>query len=161
MTKFRLKNLAIVSSGFLWAGMSQAQVSVNASGRDATGSGGSVSYSIGQVLSSTHADMIGTVGQGVQQPYEIFAVGVMETVGTLSLRVLPNPTTDQITLQINDYKNQKLSYQLFDIQGKLLISEFNAGNQTQIDMSKLPSATYFIHVNQENKKVNSFKIIKN
>lgn len=33
--------------------------------------------------------------------------------------------------------------------------------QTQINMNSLPTATYFVNVvNQENKKVQSFKIIK-
>ena len=81
---------------------------------------------------------------------------------SISLSAFPNPTTENLTIQISDYKNEKLSYQLFDMQGKLLKNGQIAAQQTQINMSSLPSAFYFVHVvNQENKIVQSFKIIKN
>ena len=52
-------------------------------------------------------------------------------------------------------------YQLSDIQGKQLSKGQLVRQQTQINMNNLPTAIYFIHVlNQENKKVQSFKIIK-
>ena len=139
----------------------QAQTSVNAAGGNGTGSGGSVSYSLGQIVYTSNSGSGGTVDQGVQHAYEIFTIGINETALDISLTVFPNPTTDNLTLQIEDYNNEKLLYQLFDMQGK----ELNAGQiverQTQINMSSLPMATYFLNVvNQENKKVQSFKIIK-
>ena len=48
-----------------------AQQAINASGANATGSGGSVSYSVGQVLYTTNSGSNGSSAQGVQQPYEI------------------------------------------------------------------------------------------
>jgi hypothetical protein len=48
------------------------------------------------------------------------------------------------------------------MQGKLLSNGQVTAQQTQINTSSLPSATYFINVvNHENKQVQSFKIIKN
>ena len=140
----------------------QAQQSSNAAGGDATGSGGSVAYSVGQVVYTANNSPSGTVSQGVQQAYEIFLIGVNETELNSSLSVFPNPILDNLTLQISDYNNEKLSYQLYDIQGKLLNKEQIIAEQTQINTSSLPPATYFIEVlNQENKQVQSFKIIKN
>jgi hypothetical protein len=140
----------------------QAQQATNASGGDATGSGGTVSYSLGQVVYTTNSGTTGSVAQGVQHAYEIFTVGIKATELNISLTVYPNPTADNLTLQISDYNNEKLSYQLYDLQGKLLNNGQITAQQTQIDMNSLPSATYFVNVvNQENKKVQSFKIIKN
>jgi hypothetical protein len=140
----------------------QAQQATNASGGDATGSGGTVSYSVGQVVYTTNSGTTGSVAQGVQHAYEIFTVGIKATELNISLTVFPNPTADNLTLQISDYNNEKLSYQLYDLQGKLLNNGQITAQQTQIDMNSLPSATYFVNVvNQENKKVQSFKIIKN
>lgn len=139
----------------------QAQTSVNASGGNATGSGGSVAYSIGQVVYTTNTDASGSVSQGVQQAYEIFTVGIKETKLNISLSVFPNPTADNLTLQISDYNNEKLSYQLLDMQGKLLNNGQVTTQQTQINTANLPAATYLINVlNQENKKIQTFKIIK-
>ncbi|HVA99210.1 MAG TPA: T9SS type A sorting domain-containing protein, partial [Bacteroidia bacterium] len=134
--------------------------SVNATGGNASGSGGTVAYSVGQVVYTTNSDSTGSVSQGVQQAYEIYTVGIKETKLTISLSVFPNPTANNLTLQVQDYNNKKLSYQLFDMQGKLLSSETIAGAKTQINMSGLPTATYFVHVIEDNKKVQTFKIIK-
>ena len=156
------KTIASVAFLLLGLGGLHAQESVNASGGDATGSGGTIAYSVGQVVYTTHTGSTGSVAQGVQHAYEIFTVGIKETELSISLTAFPNPTMDNLTLQINDYNNEKLSYQLFDMQGKQLSSGQVTAQQTQIKMNSLPSATYFINlVNQENKKVQSFKIVKN
>jgi hypothetical protein len=162
MTKNKSRPILLLTTGLLWAGLAQAQESANASGGDATGSGGTVAYSVGQVVYTTNTSASGTVSQGVQQAYEIFTVGIKETELNISLSVFPNPTADNLTLQISDYNNEKLTYQLYDMQGKLLSNGQVTAQQTQIKTSSLPAATYFINVvNQENQKVQSFKIIKN
>jgi hypothetical protein len=162
MTKNKSRPILLLATGLLWAGLAQAQESANAAGGDATGSGGTVAYSGGQVVYTAKSDPSGTVSQGVQQAYEILSVGINETELNISLSVFPNPTADNLTLQISDYNNEKLTYQLSDMQGKLVNNGQVTAQQTQINTSSLPSATYFINVvNQENKKVQSFKIIKN
>jgi hypothetical protein len=162
MTKNKSRPILLLATGMLWAGLSQAQESVNASGGDATGSGGTVAYSIGQVVYTTNTGSSGSVAQGVQHAYEIFTVGIKETTLNISLTAFPNPTTENLTLQIIDFNNEKFAYQLFDIQGKLLSNDQVTAQKTQINTASLPAATYFINVvNQENKQVQSFKIIKN
>ena len=162
MTKNRSIPITLIAAGILWAGFAQAQESANSSGGDATGSGGTVAYSIGQVVYTTNTGTNGSAAQGVQHAYEIFTVGIKETELNISLTAFPNPTTENLTLQISDYNNAKLSYQLFDMKGKQLGNGQIVAQQTQINMNGLPSATYFLNVvNQENKKFQSFKIIKN
>jgi hypothetical protein len=154
--------ILLLTAGLVWVSLAQAQESANTSGGDATGNGGNVSYSIGQVVYTINTGSAGSVAQGVQQAYEISSVGINDTTLNISLTAFPNPTTENLTLIISDYNNEKLSYQLFDMQGKQLTNEQITAQQTQIDMSSLPTATYFINiVNQENKKIQSFKIVKN
>ncbi len=146
----------------LWVSLAQAQGSANSSGGNATGSGGSVAYSVGQIIYTTNTGSSGTVAQGVQHAYEIFTVGLKKSELNISLTAFPNPTEDNLTLQISENNNEKLNYQLFDMQGKLLSNGEITEQQTIINTGNLPSATYFICiVNQENKKIQSFKIIKN
>ena len=137
-----------------------AQETVPATGGDASGSGGSVAYSIGQVVYTTNTGISGTVSQGVQQPYEIITVGIKETELNISLLIFPNPTADNLTLEIKDYNNEKLSFQLLDIQGKLLASEVITTSKTQINLSDLSTGTYLINLIQENRNAQSFIIIK-
>jgi hypothetical protein len=162
MTKNKSRPLAIMLIGLLWTGLLHAQVSANASGANATGSGATVAYSIGQVVYTTNTGSGGTGAHGVQQTYVITNVGIKETTLNISLSAFPNPTIENLTLQIRDYVNEKLSYQQFDMQGKQLNNGQITAQQTQINMNSLPTATYLIDVvNQENKKVQSFKVIKN
>ena len=162
MTKNKSKPLAMMLAGLLLSVFAQAQESANSSGGDATGNGGTAAYSIGQVAYTTNTGSSGSVAQGVQHAYEIFTVGIKETELSITLTAYPNPTTENLTLQINDYSNEKLSYQLFNVHGIKLSNGQIKAKQTEINTSSLPSATYFINIeNQENKKVQSFKFIKN
>jgi hypothetical protein len=141
----------------------QAQESVNVSGGNATGSGGSVSYTIGQTFYTTNTGSNGSVAEGVQQPFEISVViGIEEANGiNLSVSAYPNPTTDYLQLKVEREKLENLSYQLFDLNGKLLESKKIVSNETSIVMSNLVPATYFLKINQGNKEIKEFKIIKN
>lgn len=162
----RLKLSMFIS---LLAGLSglMAQNSVNATGGDASGSGGSASYSVGQVFYTTHTGPGGSALQGVQQPYEISVVTGLEEARGINLTVTayPNPTTDYLTLSIdNSVKTNQdlspLSFQLYDMQGKLLQNQKITGNKTSIVMINHVPATYFIKVVQGNKELKTFKIIK-
>ncbi len=158
----RLKLSAVLLLGLGLTGL-QAQTSVNATDGDVSGSGGSVSYSVGQVVYTTHTGTSGSVAEGVQQPYEISVVtGLEETKGiNLSVSAYPNPTTDYLTLEVKDVELLNLHFQMYDMNGKLLQNEKITGNQTSIVMSNLVPATYFVKVIQGNKEFKTFKIIKN
>jgi hypothetical protein len=161
MEKNKSKKLVFLLALLLVANMAPAQETTNASGGDATGSGGSVAYSVGQVVYTTNTSSGGSVSQGVQHAYEINVVGIIDKQLNISLNVYPNPTSDVLTLQISKYNNEKLMYQLYDLNGKLLSSEQIIAQQTLINTSSLAVSTYFIDVfNQENKKLQSFKIFK-
>ena len=158
-----MKHLRTITTALLvllgTAGL-HAQATVPATGGEASGDGGTVAYSIGQVVYTTNIGITGTVSQGVQQPYEIITVGIKETELNISLLIFPNPTADNLTLQVKDYNNEKLSYQLLDIQGKLLGSKVITTSKTQINLSDLSAGTYLINVIQENINAQSFIIIK-
>ena len=165
MSQKRLKLSAVLLLSLELTGL-QAQTHVNTTGGYASGSGGSVSYSIGQVVYTTCTGSNGSVSQGVQQPYEISVVtGHEEAKGiSLTLTVYPNPTTDYLTLEIDASASlsiQSMSYQLFDMQGKVLQNQKITNNRTSIDMNNFVPATCFVTVIQENKAVKTFKIIKN
>ena len=141
----------------------QAQEAVLTSGGDATGSGGSVSYSVGQIVYTTNTGTNGSVAQGVQQPFEISTVtAIAEAKGIiLNCSAYPNPATNFLTLKIENYKIENLSYQIYDISGKLLLNNKINDTETSIPMESMSSANYFLKVIQSDKEVKTFKIIKN
>ena len=134
---------------------------LSATGGDATGSGGTVAYSVGQIVYTTNTGTTGSVAQGVDQAYEISSVGIKETALNISLSIFPNPTSDYLTIKVEDYNNEALSYNLINEQGKLVMNEQITNQDTQVAMSSLARGAYFINVLQANKKIQTFKIIKN
>jgi hypothetical protein len=161
MNSKNILSLLVLAFGFSWGNLAQAQESVNSAGGDVNGPGGSAAYSIGQVIYTTNFSASGSVAQGVQQPYEIFTIGVEELDFGISLTAFPNPTMNNLTLQLSEITSENMVYQLFDMQGKLINEQQIVALQTQIDMSQMAMATYFLHVfNQDKTKNQSFKIIK-
>jgi len=138
-----------------------AQDAVVTSGGNASGSGGTASFSIGQTVYTTNSNSSGTVAQGVQHAYEVFEVGIKETTLNISLSVYPNPTTEYLTLSIGNYNNAAITYHVYDLQGKLILSGPIVSSKTTINMSELVVATYFVQVHQEGKVTQVFKVIKN
>lgn len=157
----RLKLSAVILLGLGLTGL-QAQESVNATGGNASGSGGSATYSVGQVVYTTHTGTNGSVAQGVQQPFEISVETGFEEIKGINLIVsaYPNPVTDNLILTVDSFELSTLNFQLYDMNGKLLQSEKITGNQTSIGMGNLVPAIYFVKVIQNNKEVKVFKIVK-
>lgn len=161
MIKNKSRPFVLLGATLLIGGVGQAQESINTSGGVAAGSGGVIAYSIGQVVYQTNSGTTGIVAEGVQHPYEISTLNTSEIAVDISLSAFPNPTVENLTLQVSDYRNEKLSYQLYDLLGNLLNQGYITGQETQINTAILSSATYFVHVvNQQNQKVKTFKIIK-
>ena len=104
----------------------------------------------------------GTVAQGVQIPFEIYTLtSIPETEGIqLSVKAYPNPTSNFLTLRVDESDLAKLSYQLFDSSGKLLQYRRIANRLTNVDMNELAPATYFLRISDSKKDYKSFKIIK-
>lgn len=134
-----------------------AQENTVASGGEAMGSGGTVSYSVGQVVYTTNTGTNGSVSQGLQQPYTISTtVGVNQT--SIQLNAYPNPTTNNLTLTTDD--SESMRYQLFNIQGAEISSKTLNSKTCSISLEGHPPATYFLKVIKNNEVIKVFKIIK-
>jgi len=181
------KIVKLIAAFFLGLGMSAlyAQETIPSSGGNAIGSGGWVSYTVGQIVYNTITGSNGSVAQGVQQPFEISATSGLEEAEciTLQCEVYPNPSTDFLKLKVDgsilrhlDKNNtmqqgstfiiQSLSYQLFDINEKLLESRKIENNETIIVVKDLMPSIYFLRVVQAMSdlsvhEIKTFKIVKN
>lgn len=151
----------ITSVAFLLLGLGglHAQEAPTTTGGEATGAGGTASYSVGQVVYTNNTGTNGSVAQGVQQPFEISTtLGINQTTISLELSIYPNPTTNYLTLKVE--KTNNLNYQLFDIQGRIIKNKKVEDNTTLIAVGDLPIATYFLKVTKNNLIIKTFKVIK-
>lgn len=140
-----------------------AQEAISASGGDAYGAGGSSSYTVGQVVYTANITDSGSVAQGVQQPFEISVViGINELeIFLIDCYVFPNPTSNVLVLKILDNKLKNLTYNIYDVNGKLLKNNKIIENETLISLEEYVPTIYFLKViSSENKELKIFKIIK-
>ncbi|MFT7055972.1 MAG: hypothetical protein ACJAR3_001602 [Roseivirga sp.] len=145
---------------FLGLGVVHAQEAATAAGGEATGISGIASYSMGQVFYTAIAGVNGSAMHGVQQSYDISTtLGIEDETIALELSVYPNPTADYLNLKVDDA--DQLTYQLYNSQGRMLGSNAVRSNSTSIDLASQPSATYFLIVLKDGRKIKTFKVIKN
>ncbi len=75
-----------------------------------------------------------------------------------TLRVFPNPTDDYIFVELS--QNKPFNYELFDAQGKLVLSGNSSGNSLQINLHKFKSGIYFYRVFDAQNQIYQGKITK-
>lgn len=140
----------------------QAQETIPATGGSAAGTGGSGTYTVGQIAWRVMPGTNGSVIQGVQQPYEISTVTAIEKRDDITLEyyVYPNPAQGEIRLVIGSSAHNDLSYKLYDLNGKIISHKPVTDSQTEISLDGLPAAIYFLHVVRDNSEIKVFKIIK-
>jgi hypothetical protein len=157
--------LCLISLCGLKLNLLSAQESVSTSGGNASGTGGSVSYSVGQLVFTNNTGTYGSVAQGIQQAFEISVVsGIEQAKGiTLQCTAYPNPVKDYLILKIEGKSNAQYSGILCDINGKILEIIKIEGYEATISMRNYASAIYFLKVIQTSsqQEIKIFKIIKN
>lgn len=153
----------VISTFIFFISTIYAQEAIPASGGNGSGAGGTVSYSVGQLVYTTNSGVNGTVAQGVQQPFEISIIVEIEEAKDINLvcSAYPNPANDYLTLKFENFDLSDINFQLYDISGRLIENKKVNSNETNIIMKNLASATYFLKVIQNNKEIKIFKIIKN
>lgn len=133
-----------------------------ASGGATSGSGGSVSFSLGQVF---YTEALGTGGhafQGIQIPYEIFVVSGIEETNQVQLNymVFPNPVDEYLVLRIDHFPIENIIFQLYDANGRFLREAKIDREETVLPFGKYRAGSYFLRVIKNGTEVKLFKIIK-
>jgi len=141
--------------------LSYSQEIVPSTGGDATGAGGTSSFTVGQVFYTSNTSSTGSVSQGVQQAFEI---QTLSNPGLLTVQLTavtyPNPTTDYDVLKITDTALENLQYSLFDLNGKTIVSKKITTSSTEINMRNFSIGMYLLKLTKKNQPIKTFKIIK-
>lgn len=139
-----------------------SQSNTVAAGGDASGAGGSLSYSIGQIDYTNQTSASGNIHQGVQQPFEFYKnTSSIDEMNSPEMTLYPNPTREFIILNISSALLDKLTYDLYDMTGKLVSTGIIVSNETTIDTRNYAPGEYHLSISQQNEQIQSFKIIKN
>ncbi|MDT0643785.1 T9SS type A sorting domain-containing protein [Zunongwangia sp. F363] len=152
------------------------KISLNAfttAGGDSTENEGSISFSVGQVFYLSQENSNISLQEGVQQAFSENSKPIPSVVeeenenekenpslSKLKITVYPNPVTEFFTVDLSSLEESVYSYQLFDLQGRLLLQGSLSNLSTKIHPKNLQSSVYILKIYNHNLPVKSFKIIK-
>ncbi|TRX58867.1 T9SS type A sorting domain-containing protein [Fulvivirga sp. M361] len=143
--------------------MGQAQNTIISMGSEMAGTGGAVSYSIGQLITTDYSSEKGSLNHGIQQPFILTVVaGIENETIQLDLEVsaFPNPTIDFLTIKAKNLSG-KTEAMLFDINGRLLKNRLIKHQETLINMTGMVDAVYLLKILDDSGHLKTFRIVKN
>ena len=140
----------------------QAQDNTLSASGNATGTEGTVSYSVGQIAYVSKTGTSGMISEGLQQPYEILIpIGIEDDKGiNLECILFPNPANWHVMLKIENQDIDNLSFQLYNMNGIQLQNMKIGSKETLIMMDGLEKSTYFLIITKNGKPLKTFQIIK-
>ena len=138
-----------------------SQHTLSASGGEAVWSGGTSSYTYGQVFYQTESTSTSSLSQGVQQPFEISIISSLADIGSkIHLEYYPNPVIDYLNLNVHGMEVLGLRYELFDASGRLVGFGNLENSETLINLDYLSSAIYQFKITNSEQGLKTFKLIK-
>ena len=129
---------------------SSAQELISADGNFSANTQGSLSWTIGEVITETQIASGNQLTQGFQQNYEDF-LNVEQLLQSNEILLYPNPFSASVTVQ-NSSQFEDIHLTIFDTQQKIILEhtiEFLVICQkTTFDLSYLPAGMYFFKFQQ-------------
>ena len=151
--------LCLLLYGLLIGGTAVGQQSAHTTGGTAIGFGGSATFSIGQPFFDLYSGASGSAAAGVQHPYEILVVAVHENVAANPINAFPNPTSDELFIQLSSLGFGESVGVLYDSYGKKLFSQLLSLPFNSMNPSNLPIGHYLLQV-QSGGLITTSKITK-
>ena len=148
---------AILFAGFVF-GQSVSPELISSSGDYYNNGTNSLSWSIGESMTETYTTGNTKLTQGFQQNFDTSTI-IENLTDDRQINVFPNPTTDNINIEFSEI-NEKTIIQLFDIAGKVLLTQNVCNRTEQLDLSKFSNSTLIMKITENGKLLKSIKIQK-
>ena len=118
-----------------------------------------LSYTVGEIVigGMTAEDGSFQLGNGYYPSLNLTTLSIESPKTNLLVKIYPNPTKDVIFITHPSSNSFKVF--ISDLTGKVLLQK-EVGKQEPINIERYPTGTYLIKVTTEDKKTNSYKIIK-
>lgn len=163
MKKIFLLLCACCASGFLFA-QSISPTVFATQGDYFTSSSGNISWTLGELVTETLITSGNGLTQGFQQPDLRTGIYVKEIDGNI-LSVYPNPTMDDVIVDLNKMKGGEYQLTVFDVAGNLISTKTYSGganeNEIHLSFKNYASGTYMLVINNSNSNYNNnIKIFK-
>lgn len=146
---FRNLSATLLTTSILLIALNlKGQTSMNTSGGDGTGNGGSVAFSIGQVFFQVVEDPQISFSEGVQQAFEISIIDGVEEEKPFSFAIsaFPNPIMDVLHIELKDEFSGTVMFQVHDAIGNLIQEGEASSSKFTIQTTNWSGGAYYLHV---------------
>ena len=151
-----------------------AQIAISPAGGEGKGTGGTSSFTLGQVFYTYSSSNATYVSQGVQQGIQwiyypsstksfsgiLPFTKVIDESGAFTASVYPNPASDHVVLVLNNLIIKDLHYVIIDLTGRAVATGIIQQKQSTILFPSLTRGTYILSVYQHTRELKNFTIIK-
>ena len=139
--------------------ISFGQNALSAAGGHFKTTGGSTSFTVGQVAYVLKKGTGSSLNEGVQQVYTKKTTPIEELVYLKEVQLYPNPTQETITLILSSKEDIQVRYTIMDYLGKEIRNGNILSEKSEISLRDLPSGNYFISLKSK-KEIRIFKMVK-
>ena len=118
-----------------------------------------LSFTLGEIVvgSMTAEDGSLQLGNGYYPSLNLVTLSIESPKTNLSIKIYPNPTKELIFITHPTHKYFKIL--ITDLTGKLLLKK-QIVNENPVNIERYSPGIYLINITTEDKKTNSYKIIK-
>jgi hypothetical protein len=140
--------------------ITQAQELISSQGEYLANETLSMSYSVGETVAGTLSNPASILTQGFNQPLITISTESRDISLNMLIEAWPNPANDYVKLSVSGNEGKKISYRLFDLNGKFITGSPLTGNNIEIPFATLAPSVYFLKVYIQDKEIQTFKISK-
>lgn len=137
--------------------MAYGQEVISCQGESYSNASGSIEFTIGEVIIATETDGSNSLTQGFHQTNWNF-VGLENHYGNLEAIIYPNPMNTDLTIKSENFDG--VSYMMYNATGKIVVEGMLVSHESSIDVEKFAKGSYNLVLFKEDKKMKTFKLIK-
>ena len=137
-----------------------SQSQTTASGGTASGTGGTVTFTIGLPLYTNQTSSGVIINQGNQQPREFLSVSYRNYSINIGLKIFPSPFYSYFYIQTENENLSNLSFKLTSLDGKLVTCENINETLTKVNTEDYAEGIYFLQLYHSNELISSTRIVK-
>ncbi len=120
----------------------------------------SVSWTLGETVIETFRAGESILTQGFHQSkLTVVSIDEIDLPG-YNITAFPNPASSYVTLKVEAENYEKMSFRLYDFNGRLIEQNRIDGSYTNISFEGLKPAVYYITIIEDVRKLTTVKIIK-
>lgn len=137
----------------------RAQEVISVAGNHAQNETFQISWTMGEPVIETVSSSSIVLTQGMHQS-KLIVTSIKDLVTNFEIKAYPNPVKTNLNLYIDKNDVSGFEYRLFNAQGKLVQVKKVLSNKTEIQFQNFRPAGYLLQVNNGNRALKTFKVVK-